>query len=584
MNAVNKYKTLFTEAPIGIFRTTDQGKPLSVNQSLVEMLGGTNEAEILEYYDNLSEKLYVDSKRRRDFINKLKEQKKVKNFEYQAKKIDGSYTWFSMDARIGEIKADGSFIIEGFVFDITEMKITKQALKSKKEILENFFNVTPDLLCIIDKTGGFIRVNQAWEQSLGYAPKELEGSDFLQYVHPEDYNLSKRKLEETQAKKEILTFVNRYQTKGGQYRYLEWRAWWQNGFIYAASRDIKKRKKQEDKIKYISFHDNLTNLYNRTYLEEEIKRLDVERQLPISLIMADLNGLKIINDTYGHNRGDKVLIKTAKILQTACREEDIVARWGGDEFVIFLPQTKKEAAQKVYDRVKNLCTSTNNDEIPISIALGVATKNNLQQELYDVLNTAEEQMYKNKLDESRSTKSHIVKALLKTLGEKSDETEEHAWRMQKLTFLMAEELDLSQAKMDKLSLVATLHDIGKTIIPAEILTKKGKLNEDEWETIQQHPKTGYRIASSTEEFSHVAEEILYHHERWDGSGYPHGLRGEEIPLLSRIITIVDAYDVMTNGRSYKDAMTKQDALQELKRCSETQFDPQLVKHFIKVMG
>lgn len=584
MTSVNKYKRLFTEAPIGIFRTTEQGEVLSVNQSLVEMLGGIDEAEILDYYDDLSKKLYLNPEQRKNFISQLKAQKEVKNFEYQAKKIDGSIIWLSMDARIAEIKATGSFRIEGFVFDITEMKTTKQELQNKKETLENFFNVTPDLLCIINETGNFIRVNQAWEKTLNYTQEEIEESNCLQYVHPEDYEQTKRKLEQVKEKQEIVDFVNRYQTKKGNYRYLEWRVRWRSGFFYAASRDITKRKKQEDRIKYISFHDDLTNLYNRTYLEEEIYRLDVERKLPISLIMADLNGLKMVNDTYGHSIGDKVLIETAKILRTACRKEDIVARWGGDEFVIFLPQTKKEAAQRIYERIKNSCAATTDDEIPISIALGIATKVKEQQDLYEVLNRAEEQMYKNKLDESRSTKSHIVKALLKTLGEKSDETEEHAWRMQKLTFLMAEELDLSQAKMDKLSLVATLHDIGKTIIPAEILTKKGKLNEEEWETIQQHPNTGYRIASATEEFSHVAEEILYHHERWNGSGYPHGLQGEEIPLLSRIITIVDAYDVMTNGRSYKEAMTKQAALEELQRCSGTQFDPHLVKKFIKVMN
>ena len=583
MMVMNKYERLFVEAPIGIFRTNDQGKPLSVNQSLATMLGCTDETEVLEHYENLNKQLYVNPKRRIDFINQLKEKKEVTNFEYQARKFDGSTIWISMDARIGDIEADGSFVIEGFVIDITEMKSTKEKLEEKKEAMETFFNVTPDLLGIIDIEGNFVKVNQAWQKTLGYSKEKLETSNCFDYIHPEDQKNTKRRFKQLKNKKEVSNFVNRYRNNNGEYRYLEWRARWKNGFIYAASRDITERKKQEDKIKYISFHDNLTNLYNRTYLEEEIKRMDVKRQLPISLIMADLNGLKVVNDTYGHDRGDEILKKTAKILKTACRSEDIVARWGGDEFVIFLPQTKKEEVQKIYNRIKNLCAATNEDEIPISIALGIGVKTNMEEDFYDILNGAEEQMYKNKLDESRSTKSHIVKALLKTLGEKSDETEEHAWRMQKLTFLMAEELNLSQAKMDKLSLVATLHDIGKTIIPAEILTKKERLNEEEWETIQQHPKTGYRIASSTEEFSHVAEEILYHHERWDGSGYPHGLEGEEIPLLSRIITIVDAYDVMTNGRVYKDAMTKEEALKELKNCSGTQFDPELVGHFIKVM-
>ena len=580
---MNKYERLFVEAPIGIFRTNEAGEVLSVNQSLAEMLGCNNEAEVLAYYDNLGEKLYVNKARREEFINRLAEKKEVNNFEYQAQKVDGSHIWLKMDARVSELKEDDSFIISGFVSDITEMKKTKRKLDEKEEALETFFDLTPDLACIIDAEGHFIKVNQSWNKVLGYQKEELENKSCCQYIHPADEAKTKLILQRIRKKDIVLEFVNRYQTKEGNYRYLEWRARWQGEFIYAASRDITKRKRQENKIKYVSFHDNLTNLYNRTYLEGEIKRLDVARQLPVSLLMADLNGLKIINDTYGHAQGDEILIKTANILKEACREEDIIARWGGDEFVIFLPQTTKEETHRIYDRIKELCTKTADNEIPISVALGIATKGDDSEEIYEVLNRAEERMYKNKLDESRSTKSHIVQALLKTLGEKSDETEEHAWRMQKFTFLMADELDLSQAKMDKLSLVATLHDIGKTIIPAEILTKEGKLTEEEWKTIKQHPKTGYRIAASTEEFDHVAEEILYHHERWDGSGYPHGLAGEEIPFLSRIITIVDAYDVMTNNRAYKDAMSKKEALAEVKRCAGTQFDPELAERFIKVM-
>ncbi|MFO7818743.1 MAG: diguanylate cyclase [Halanaerobacter sp.] len=581
---MDKYKRLFTEAPIGIFRTNDKGQPLSVNQSLAEMLGFADREETLKYYEDLNKKLYANPERRKEFIKELREEGEVKNFEYQARGADGSHLWFSMDASIGQINDDGSFIIEGFVFDITEMKETKKELEKQKEALEIFFNVTPDLLCIIDAEANFIKVNHAWERVLGYTKEELENSSCCDYIHPDDKIESKRRLKEIKDKDRVVNFIDRYRSIDGDYHYLEWQARWQGGFIYAASHDITKRRKQENRIRYVSFHDNLTDLYNRTYLEEEIERLDVPRQLPISLIMADLNGLKVINDTYGHEQGDKILIQTANILKSACRKEDIIARWGGDEFVILLPQTEQEAARVVYDRIKELCIETDNDEIPISIALGIGVKEYMDQDIYDVLNTAEERMYKNKLDESRSTKSHIVKALLKTLGEKSDETEEHAWRMQKLTFLMAEELNLSQVKMDKLSLVATLHDIGKTIIPSEILNKEDKLDEDEWEIIKQHPKTGYRIASSTEEFSHVAEEILYHHERWDGSGYPHGLREEEIPLLSRIITIVDAYDVMTNGRAYKEAMSTEEALAEVKRCAGTQFDPELVEHFVQVIA
>ncbi len=578
-----RYRTLVTESPMGIFRTTSQGKILSANPALVKMLGCASEEEVFQHYEKLSKDLYVNQERRKEFITQLQQKGKISDFVYQARQVDGSFVWLEMDARISREQSGGTFIIEGFVSDITDRKQVEQALEKRRRDLETFFNVTPDLLCIADTDGHFVKLNQAWEEVLGYTVEELEESKFVNYVHPEDREDTQKAIAQLEDQKQVLNFVNRFQTKQGDYRYLEWRSHPQGDLIYAASRDITERKQKEEKIKYISFHDNLTDLYNRTYLEEEIKRLDVERQLPISLIMADLNGLKIINDTYGHEQGDQILIRTAEILQAACRKEDIIARWGGDEFVILLPQTKKKDGEDIHERIDKLCRETEGEGIPVSIALGVATKDQIDRDIYEVLNIAEERMYKNKLDESRSTKSHIVKALLNTLGEKSNETEEHAWRMQKLAFLMGEKLNLTQPELDKLSLLATLHDVGKTIIPSEILNKPRKLTAEEWQTIQEHPETGYRIASATEEFSHAAKEILHHHERWDGTGYPWGLAGKEIPLLSRIITIVDAYDVMTNGRSYKEAVSQEAALEELKACAGSQFDPELVEHFVEII-
>ncbi|MFW5986272.1 MAG: HD-GYP domain-containing protein, partial [Halanaerobiales bacterium] len=210
-------------------------------------------------------------------------------------------------------------------------------------------------------------------------------------------------------------------------------------------------------------------------------------------------------------------------------------------------------------------------------------KERADQDIYKILNRAEEKMYQNKLAEGRSAKSNILNTLLATLGEKSHETQAHARRLEELAFKIGKEINLPYLELDRLSLVASLHDIGKIIVPEDILTKPRKLTKEEWNIIKDHPAAGYRICVNTEEFSHVAKEILSHHERWDGSGYPEGVSGEEIPLLARIISIVDAYDVMTNGRSYKDAMTKKMALTEIERCAGSQFDPELANVFIGIM-
>ena len=337
-------------------------------------------------------------------------------------------------------------------------------------------------------------------------------------------------------------------------------------------------------LEYKSFHDGLTNLYNRRFFEEELERLDTKRQLPISIIMADLNGLKLINDSYGHEKGDEVLVKTAEILKETLRAEDILARQGGDEFAVLLPKTNNEQLNRIIKRIKNKVERVNNKRnMPISIALGSAIKKDSAEEINEVLKKADDNMYQNKLSESKSSKSKIIKELLNSLSAKSNETKDHSVRMRDLAVEFGNKLRLAHSKINRLSLLASMHDIGKTSIPEDILKKPGQLTDKEWEIIKRHSEQGYKIASASEEFILIAEDILAHHEHWDGSGYPRGLKGEEIPYLARIISIIDAYDVMTNERPYSKAISKDKALAEIKRCAGSQFDPELAQDFIDMM-
>ena len=346
--------------------------------------------------------------------------------------------------------------------------------------------------------------------------------------------------------------------------------------------DITERKKAEEKVLHMSFHDQLTGLYNRHYLESELKRLDTDRQLPISIIMADVNGLKLINDTYGHLKGDELLIRAANIISKASRKEDLIARWGGDEFVILLPQTSNTEASLIKKRIIENCQNEIIEDIPVSIALGTATKISGDKALYQTLQEAEDNMYEQKLTESRSTKSTVLSALLKALAAKSFETESHTHNMQEIAQKIGKRCGLPDSELNRLNLLITLHDIGKINIPEELLTKPEPLTDEEWQTMRKHPEAGYRIAMATEEFAQVAEEILCHHERWDGTGYPRGLTGNSIPLLARITAIADAYEVMNNGRPYKKPLNKNEIIKEFKKCSGSQFDPELVEHFLSV--
>ena len=250
--------------------------------------------------------------------------------------------------------------------------------------------------------------------------------------------------------------------------------------FFPVSADITDRKKAEEEILHLSFHDHLTGLYNRRFFEEELKRLDTERQLPLSFIMGDLNGLKIINDVFGHNEGDKLLKETAEILKTVCRSDDILARWGGDEFVILLPKTSISDAEEIVERIKKECKKTNSQKIPLSLSLGAATKETAGQDIQAIVIDAESNMYKNKLAQKESLTSSIIFALEQALYEKSNETKEHTDRMHELAIKLGKSIKLPSSQLDELSLLASLHDIGKVAIPETILLKKGKLTEKEW--------------------------------------------------------------------------------------------------------
>lgn len=342
-----------------------------------------------------------------------------------------------------------------------------------------------------------------------------------------------------------------------------------------------KRLRAEKEIRYLGFHDKLTGLYNRMFVEEELKRLDSQRQLPLSIIAGDVNSLKLVNDAFGHKAGDDLLKKVAKILKKSCRQEDIIGRFGGDEFTIILPDTSGKEGRKILKRIKNNCKKEDSSIIPVSIALGLATKENESEDINEVLKNADTNMYENKIRESEEVKNLVLETLMEKLGEKEFETKHHCERLKKMAFEIGQELDFNSNEMEKLEKAAYLHDIGMISTPEEILKKAGELTADEWVEIKKHPETGYRIARSSDKLTDIANIILHHHERWDGNGYPRGIAGESIPVQSRIIAVIDSFDVMVNKSLYKEPLTKEEAIAELYDNAGGQFDPEIVDIFVK---
>jgi len=459
---------------------------------------------------------------------------------------------------------------------------TEELFKKSEEHYQSFFENSLDGIYKSTIDGKYIDANPTLVKILGYDKKE----ELISVNIPDHIYVSKKyrpspeernKLFETKLRKKDGTHI--WVEVSSKVIYNKGKPAYYEGIV----RDISERKKSEEKIVYLSFHDKLTGLYNRAYFEEEIKRLDTKRQLPLSFIIGDINNLKLVNDAFGHLKGDKIIVKVAEILKALCRQEDVVSRWGGDEFTILLPQTKKEEAEEIVNRIKNVFAITDKQEIPISISLGLATKEKTDQDFKDVAIAAEDNMYRHKLIERKSVYSSITSSLQRTLYEKSIETNEHAERLKKLSKEIGESIHLPENKIDELSLLSTLHDIGKLAVSEEIIKNGRKLTKKEWVLIKKHPGVGYNICVSNPQLTHIAEGVLGHHEWWNGDGYPQGLKGDNIPITSRIISIVDAYDVMISGRTYKKAVTKKEAIKELIRCSGTQFDPRLVDIFISTV-
>ncbi len=583
-----KFRTLAESSPLAIM-IYQEDVWVYVNSAAEKITGHSKEELYGMYYWKI---VHPDYRQTIWEKGQMRQAGDTEPFQYDFKIItkEGKEKWVSLTGALITFQGKPAGFIS--VMDINARKEAEEALRESEEKYREILATMEDGYYEANLKGIVTFCNESAARTLGYTVDGLIGKSFQQICKDPEEAFEKFNRVYQSGRSEHSLTMELVRSDGttaiGEFsltlvRNDEGRV---TGFR-GIGRDVTERKRYEEQLKYLSMHDQLTDLYNRAYFENELNRLSGGREYPVTIISVDLDGLKLVNDTLGHEKGDELLKACAMVLQDSLRRSDILARVGGDEFVAILPRTGREKGEEVVERIKSnveLYNRKNEHQVPLSISVGLSTAEKISKPLEEAFREADDLMYRDKLHKGTGAKSQIIRSLMLTLGERDYITEGHAQRLEELCLELGKRINLTQKQLSDLALLAQVHDLGKVGIPDRILFKKGPLNEEEWEIMRQHSEKGFRIALSSTDLSGIADLILKHHERWDGKGYPMGLAGKEIPVECRILAIVDAYDAMTNDRPYQRAQSREEAIKELKKEAGRQFDPDLVKEFILLLG
>ncbi|MFX4262276.1 diguanylate cyclase domain-containing protein [Pelotomaculum propionicicum] len=543
----------------------------TTNLSLIGSMVGKKIQDIsLEF---VGEKFY-------EAIQQIKENGTATSIEYQFL-MEGIKKFF--EARLLPLLSNKIFVV---IRDITERKLAEEKLQESEKHLRTILDSIHSGVVLIDEESHVIKdVNRMAIEIIGLPKEKIIGSRCHRYICPAEENkcpITDLGQKVDHAERTMIRFDGKPLPiiKTVRKLTLSNRSYLLESFI-----DITERKNMEEQLRHLSLHDALTGLYNRVYFEEEMRRLESGRYNPVGIVLCDVDGLKLVNDTLGHESGDILLIETANVIKKAMRQGDMVARIGGDEFAILLPNSDVADVESICARIRDSINTFNANSagFTLSLSLGYSVADASPNDMGSLFKEADDNMYREKMLHRQSASSTIVKTLMKALEARDFITEGHADRLQRLVESMAGRIGINNKGVADLCLLAKFHDIGKVGIPDRVLFKPGPLTPEETRVMKQHCEIGYHIAQSASVLMDIGEWIHKHHEWWNGKGYPLGLKGEEIPLECRILSIADAYDAMTSDRPYRAAMPHERAVAEIKRCAGTQFDPNLVPSFLEIL-
>ncbi|MEN6460342.1 MAG: HD domain-containing phosphohydrolase [Syntrophomonas sp.] len=482
-----------------------------------------------------------------------------------------------------------------FIFSIWYANVKYKFVKVSSLITaEDVVNKINEIVIVMTPDGHIINVNPAGEKATGYSKDELIGKPIQSLVNldfeglvqevarltegiwEDDYYLRTRSNIYLPITVGISAVKDRTGDIIGALVFCQ-----DKTVVKELQMEINERRIKERQLKYLSLHDPLTGLHNRTFFEQQMRKQKGE----CGIIICDVDGLKLINDTLGHEVGDQLLTRAAMLIQSSLDKGLSLSRIGGDEFAVLIPSDNRENIQEICDRISLAVADYNleNPQLMLSISVGSAVCSGDVQNIIDVFKEADDNMYRQKLNHTNSFRSNMVQGMMKTLEARDFITEGHAERMRELIMQLGTYVGVPNNMLTSLQLLAQFHDIGKIGISDKILFKPALLNENEITEMQRHSEIGYRIAQAIHDLSSISDLILKHHERWDGTGYPLRLKGTEIPLECRILSIVDAFDAMTNDRPYRKAMSEEEAIAIIRDNAGAQFDPELVASFLLML-
>ncbi len=576
-----------------IWEIDASGKYTYFSDTVEKVLGYTPEELVGEHFFYDLYPLKNRAQFKAESLKVIAEKNIFSNFITEACTKDGKVLTISTNG-FPMLNSDGSLKgYRGLSMDITEQRRTNEALVSSEQKYRLITENTSDIIWVFNaRTFKSSYISPSVMTHRGFTSEESINQSIEELIHPDSYIQFIRELNDgiqrfiADPLKPFSQILEVKEVcKDGSIIWVELSMKHRfNGDgdveIVGVSRNITSRKQAESEIKYLSYHDQLTGVYNRTFYEEELNRLNTERNLPFTLLMFDVNGLKLTNDAFGHMIGDQLLISLADILKRICRTDDIIARIGGDEFAILLPKTNEELAKMIIHRINETIALTKPDKIKLSVAFGLKTKSTLDEDFTDIFKQAEDMMYRDKVKNQSTFKNSMIELMTTSLFEKYPEEREHAHQVSALSRKLGEALKLSKKEINDLEVAGLLHDIGKIGLDDGLIKKNEYIYFDQTPEFKRHSEIGFQITRSIFEFSHIAEVILAHHECYDGSGYPKGLLGSEIPLSARIVKMMNDY----NSAIDRDGLNEIQAFQFISETNAKEYDPELIEVFKDILN